>query len=83
MSCDVGCRCGLDPELLLLWCRLAAAALIRPLAWELTYAMGVALKKTKKKKKFNSSVTQATFQMLKSCIWASDYHARNRTFLSF
>ena len=29
-----------------------AAALIRPLAWELMYAVGVALKKTKKKKYF-------------------------------
>ena len=29
-----------------LWCRLAAAALIRPLAWEPPCAMGVALKKT-------------------------------------
>ena len=32
-----------------LWCRLAAAALIRPLALELPYAAGVALKKKKKK----------------------------------
>ena len=29
--------------LLWLWCRLAAAALIQILAWELPYAMGVAL----------------------------------------
>ena len=36
-----------------LWCRLAAISLIRPLAWEPPYAMGVALKrqKTKKNKK--------------------------------
>ena len=34
-----------------LWCRLVAAALIQPLAWELPYALGVALKKEKKKKK--------------------------------
>ena len=33
-----------------LWRRPAAAALIRPLAWELSYAAG-ALKKEKKKKK--------------------------------
>ena len=31
--------------MLWLWCRLAAAAVIRPLAWELPYATGVALKK--------------------------------------
>ena len=34
-----------------LWCRLAAVALIRPLAWELPYAISIALKKAKKKKK--------------------------------
>ena len=31
--------------------RLAAAALIQPLAWELPHARGVALKSEKKKKK--------------------------------
>ena len=48
VSYDVGCRCGLDPEWLWLWCRPAAATLIRPLAWELTYAMGTALKRKKR-----------------------------------
>ena len=43
MSCGVGCRCGLDPVLLWLWCRLAATAPIRPLAWEPPYAPCVAL----------------------------------------
>ena len=47
MSCGAGCRRGSDSELLWLWCRLAAVALIRPLAWERPYATGVALK-TKK-----------------------------------
>jgi len=32
-----------DSLLLWLWCRLAAAASIQPLAWELPYAMGAAL----------------------------------------
>ena len=32
VSCDVGCRRGSDPELLWLWRRLAATALMRPLA---------------------------------------------------
>ena len=49
MSCGVGCRCGSDPELLWLWCRLAAAAPIQPLAWELPYALSVALKSKKYK----------------------------------
>ena len=46
MSCGVGHRPGSGLVLLRLWCRLAA--LIRPLAWEPPYAMGVGLKKTKK-----------------------------------
>jgi len=43
MSCGVSFRCSLDPPLLWLWCRLAGAALIRPLAWELLHTAGVAL----------------------------------------
>ena len=50
MSCGVGRRRGLDPELLWLWCRPVATAPVRPLAWGPQYAMGVALEKTKKKK---------------------------------
>jgi len=49
MSCDVGCRHSSDPALLWLWCRLAAAAPIRPLALELPYAMDAALKRQRKK----------------------------------
>ena len=37
------------PALLWLWCRPAAAAPIRPLAWELPHAVGAALKKKFKK----------------------------------
>ena len=51
MSCGVGCRHGSDLMLLWLWYRLVSTALIRPLAWEPTYAMGAALEKDKKKKK--------------------------------
>ena len=36
-----------DPALLRLWCRPAAAALIRPLDWELPYTTGAALKRKK------------------------------------
>ena len=39
-----------DPVLLWLWCRLAAVALIRPLAWKPPYAKGVALKRQKGQK---------------------------------
>ena len=35
-----------DPVLLCLWCRLSAAAPIRPLAWQFPYAAGEALKST-------------------------------------
>ena len=40
-----------DLVLLWLWCRPAATALIQSLAWELPYAMGVALNKQTNKKK--------------------------------
>ena len=50
-SCGVGRRCGYDLKLLWLWHVPAAAALIGPLAWERPYAVGMALKKTKKKEK--------------------------------
>ena len=50
MSCSVGGRRGWDPVLLWLWHRLAAVALIQPLAWEPLYAVGVALKGKKRKK---------------------------------
>ena len=36
-----------DLALLRLWCRLVAIAEIRPLAWELPYATGLALKRKK------------------------------------
>ena len=51
MTCSVGHGCSSDPVLLWLWCRPAASAPIRPLAWEPSYAAGAALEKTKKTKK--------------------------------
>ena len=44
MSCGVGRKHGSDPMLLWLRCRPAATALIQPLAWEIAYAVGAALK---------------------------------------
>jgi len=49
--CGAGCRCSSNLVLLILWCKLAAAALIWPLAWELPCVTGMALKRPKKKKK--------------------------------
>ena len=49
MSCAVDHRRSSDPALGLLWHRLAAAALIGPLAWELPYGIDVALNREKKK----------------------------------
>jgi len=48
VSCGVGCRCGSDPTLL--WHRLVATALIRPLAWETPYAAGAAQEMAKRQK---------------------------------
>ena len=48
VSRGVGRRRSSDLAWLWLWCRLAAIALIRPLAWEAAYAARVALKKPKK-----------------------------------
>ena len=49
-GCVIGCRHSSDLALLWMWRRLAAAALIQPLAWELPYATGVAVKRRKKEK---------------------------------
>ena len=48
MSSGIGRRRGSDPLLLWLCCRTVALAPIQPLALEPPYAVGVALKKTKK-----------------------------------
>ena len=51
MSCGVGCRCASDPVLLWLWRRPGATALMRPLACEPPYAVGVAQRNSIKTKK--------------------------------
>ena len=68
VSCDVGRRPGLDPELLWLWCRPAATALIRPLAWEPPYGACVALKRQKDQKKKKDART-----------WAYSQHIRGKS----
>ena len=49
MSCGIGSRHS--SYLVLLWPRLAAVALIQPLAWELPHSAGEVLKSKGKKKK--------------------------------
>ena len=51
MSCGVGHRHGSDVALLWLWCRLAATAPIRHLAWEPPICHECSPKKKKKKRK--------------------------------
>ena len=58
MSYGAGQRRSSDPALLWLWCRLAATALIRPLAWEPLYAAGAALWKGRKKKQKQKKQTK-------------------------
>ena len=50
MHCSVGPRRGSDQALLWLWLWPAAAALNQPLAQELPYASGVALKNSNNNK---------------------------------
>ena len=70
MSCGVDHRCSLDLVLLWLWCRPAATAPIRPLAWEPPYAMGAALKRQKdqKEKKINS-MENLQMRAVKKCLF--------------
>ena len=51
MSCGVGHRSDSGLALLWLWCKLAAIALMGPLAWEAPYARSAALKRQKRKRK--------------------------------
>ena len=66
MSYGVGCRHGSDPEMLWLWCRLAATAPIRPPAWEPPYATGAPLKRQKTKKKNRDKKTVEKISETKS-----------------
>ena len=62
MSCGVSCRCSLDPVLLWLWHRLAAVALIRPLAWELPHAVGAAEEREREKDVFWTPTLRENFE---------------------
>ena len=55
VSCGVGRTRSSNSALLWLWGRPAAVVPIGPLAWEPPYAVGVALKKEKKKRNISGS----------------------------
>ena len=61
VSCSVGRRRDSDPTLLWLWQRPATVASILPLAWELPYAVSVALKN----KQQNQNKKPPTVQRIK------------------
>ena len=65
MSCGVGHRYSLDPALLWLWHRLAATALIGPLAGEPPYAARATLEKAKRQtnKQKDRSLNDIPFYM--------------------
>ena len=58
LICGVGCRHGLDPAWLWLWCSPAATALIRPLAWEPPLWCRCNPKKTNKQTKKRTKTKQ-------------------------
>ena len=62
MSCGVGRRRSSDLALLWLWHRPAVAALIRPLAWEPPYAVG--MKKTTTKDKQSNKWSHTVHSLL-------------------
>ena len=74
VRCSLGHSCGLDLVLLLLRYRMAAAALIQPLARELLSAMGVALKAKKKKKKARAHLTPEFMEVNRSDLKCSHPH---------
>ena len=91
MSYGVGSRFSWDLALQWLWRRLAAVAPIRPLAWELLYAPGAAVKGKKgnekereKRKKERKREGGRERRMVKAkgeipCVLASHYHQRTFT----
>ena len=79
MSCGVGRRHSSDPALLL----LAATASIQPLAWELPYAVGAALKSQKKKKNHNVASNLRKYQMYVDVYMIHQIHTHKKTQADF
>ena len=69
MSCGVGHKHGSDLMLLWLWCRPAAVAPTRPLAWESPYAVGMAPQKKQIKNKNFKKLLLLLFVFLGPYLW--------------
>ena len=72
--------CGSDCKLLCLWHRLVAAASIQPLAQELPYATGGALKK---KKKRENVILYSDIHFLKNSFATTSYFIHTHLKISF
>ena len=72
MSCDVGCRHSSDLTLLWLWRRLAAAAPIQPLTWELPCTTSAAPKSKNEKNKQTNKLEYYGIQYLPLRTFLSD-----------
>ena len=83
MSCGVGGTCSLEPALLWLWCRPAATILIQPLAWELQYAVGAALKRQKNKKKKGRKIDFMPLGVNLTPLQTAGYHRSTSYHYSF
>ena len=87
LSCGVGHRSALDLVLLWPWHRLAAAALIQPLAWKLVYAIPAALKTEEnsiffKTHKVDLGVKREDIHIISaSLIWNKDSSIKTDSFL--
>ena len=78
MSCGVGHRHGSDLVLLWLWCRPAAVAPIRELAWESPYTtVQKDQKKEKKRKKENSLLKFIAFRVI--TFWSTELAVNTHT----
>ena len=79
MSCGVGCRHSLNLALLWLWHKLAAVALIRPLAWDPPWYCRCGPKKKKRKKEEKRKKKAKLFlffltSLFKKILWPHSQH---------
>jgi len=86
VTCGIDRRRGSDLVLLWLWPRLVATALIRLLAWEPPYAVGMALKRQKdkktKKKKERKKEKEFYYLYLKMTISSELFHVFQFSFIT-